>query len=468
MLYLKFISRLKEYKEKTSIYIYSSFIHRKGLRELFAFLEKICYDKKESVTNIKGNEPKGVESMGGNAIIAQSGGPTAVINNSVAGVVSRWLERAPGGKIYAGLHGIKGVLEENLIDFSYQDKQVIQGLRYTPGAGIFSCRHKVTEADQEKLIAVCKKYDIRYFFYNGGNDSMDTAYKTHLAAKAAGYELYAVGIPKTVDNDLPITDHCPGFGSAAKYIATTVLETGIDLQSVSTKNKVTILEAMGRNAGWLTAAGALAKRQPDEAPHLVYLPEVAFSIDKFLADVERVYKDLGTVYVVVSEGVQDGKGNYIAAGGSVDAFGHAQLSGAGEVLKNLVEQNLGIKARCNTLGTAQRSAMHCASLTDMDEAYLSGRQGVDYALAGESGIMVTLERLNNSPYHCVPGKADLSLVANVEKKVPLDWIVPDGNQVTEDFLHYACPLILGEPQLPMKDGLPDYVRINPNLGRVSS
>jgi len=404
--------------------------------------------------------------MSGNALIAQSGGPTAVINNSVAGVVSRWMEKAPGGKIYAGLHGIKGVLEENLIDLSFQGPQVLQGLRYTPGAGIFSCRYKVTDSDQERLVAICKKHDIRYFFYNGGNDSMDTAHKTHLAAKAAGYEMYVVGIPKTVDNDLPVTDHCPGFGSAAKYLAATVLETGIDLQSVSTKNKVTILEAMGRNAGWLTAAGALAKRRPEDAPHLVYLPEVPFCVEDFLADVERVYQELGTVYVVVSEGINDGKGNYIAAGGNVDAFGHVQLSGAGELLKNLVEQKLGIKARCNTLGTAQRSAMHFASKTDADEAFLSGYQGVDFALAGESGIMVTLDRVSDSPYCCIPGKTSLASVANIEKKVPLEWITPKGNDIREEFIRYACPLIIGEVNIPMRDGLPDYVRIDPSLGRL--
>lgn len=407
-----------------------------------------------------------MNALKGNAIIAQSGGPTAVINNSVAGVVSRWLERNPGGKMYAGLHGVKGFLEENIIDMSQQDPAVLAGLRYTPGAGIFSCRYKVTDADQEKIIALCKKYDIRYFFYNGGNDSMDTAHKTYLAAQAAGYEMQVIGVPKTVDNDLPVTDHCPGFGSSAKYIATSVLETGIDLQSVSTKNKVTILEAMGRNAGWLTAAGALARRRPQDAPHLVYLPEVPFQTEQFLQDVQKVYEELGVVYVVVSEGINDGKGNYIAAGGSIDAFGHAQLSGAGETLKRLVEENLGIKARCNTLGTTQRSAAHFASKTDADEAFASGQKAVDYALAGETGIMVTLDRISDEPYQCVPGKALLADVANIEKKVPLEWIVPAGNNVTEDFIRYARPLILGELEVPMAGGLPDYVAIDPSRGRV--
>lgn len=407
-----------------------------------------------------------MNALKGNAIIAQSGGPTAVINNSVAGVVSRWLKRNSGGKMYAGLHGVKGFLEENIIDLAEQDPKVLQGLRYTPGAGIFSCRYKVTDQDQEKIVDLCKKYDIRYFFYNGGNDSMDTAHKTYLAAQAAGYEMQVIGVPKTVDNDLPVTDHCPGFGSSAKYIAASVMETGIDLQSVSTKNKVTILEAMGRNAGWLTAAGALAKRRPEDAPHLIYLPEVPFQQDQFLADVEKVYQALGVAYVVVSEGIHDDKGNYIAAGGSIDAFGHAQLSGAGETLKRLVEENLGIKARCNTLGTTQRSAAHFASKTDADEAFSSGQKAVDYALAGENGIMVTLDRISEAPYQCVPGKAKLSDVANIEKKVPLEWITPGGNNVTDDFIRYARPLIIGELPVPMLNGLPDYVWIDQTRGRV--
>ncbi|MDD2568202.1 MAG: 6-phosphofructokinase [Clostridia bacterium] len=402
----------------------------------------------------------------GNAIIAQSGGPTAVINNSVCGVVERWLSVDAPGKIYAGLHGIKGILDENIIDMSKQDKAIIHGLRYTPGAGIFSCRYKVTDSDQEKLVEICKKYDIRYFFYNGGNDSMDTAHKMMLAAEAAGYEMYVIGVPKTVDNDLPFTDHCPGFGSAAKYLAATVMETGIDLQSVSTKNKVTILEAMGRNAGWLTAAGALAKRRPEDAPHLVYLPEVPFYIDKFLADVEKLYNELGYAYVVASEGIVDDKGNYIAAGGTIDAFGHAQLSGAGEALKNIVEHELGIKARCNTLGTAQRSAMHFASLTDVNEAYMSGAKAVDLALAGVSGVMVSLECKREPEYVCRTGTVPLGKVANIEKKVPLDWIVKEGNNVTKDFIKYARPLIMGEVNLPIKDGLPDYVHIDPKIGKI--
>ena len=403
----------------------------------------------------------------GNAIIAQSGGPTAVINNSVCGVVQTWLSNhdAPG-KMFAALHGVKGFLEEDIIDLAAQDPAVIEGLRHTPSAGIYSCRYKVSEEDYERLVEICKKYNIRYFFYNGGNDSMDTAHKMYLAACKHDYEMRVIGVPKTVDNDLPFTDHCPGFGSAAKYLAATIMETGLDLSSVSTKNKVCIVEAMGRNAGWLTAAGALAKRSADDAPHLIYLPEVPFSIDQFVADVKAVYDRLGYCFVVASEGIVDKDGNYIAAGGSVDAFGHAQLSGAGETLKRIVEERLGIKARCNTLGTAQRSAMHYASKTDADEAYASGKRAVELALEGKTGVMVSLEREPGDKYICKTGEVPLGNVANIEKKVPLEWINAEGNYVTDDFIKYARPLIAGEVNVPTKDGLPVYVKIDETKGRV--
>lgn len=402
----------------------------------------------------------------GNAIVAQSGGPSAVINNSICGVIQTWFKEVDFGTIYAGISGIKGILEGDIIDLAQQDPAIIEGLRYTPGAGIFSCRYKVSAEDQLKLVDILKKHNIRYFFYNGGNDSMDTAHKTWLAARECGWDMRVIGVPKTIDNDLPFVDHTPGFGSAAKYIATTVRETGIDLESVSTKNKVTILEAMGRDAGWLTAASALSRRFPDEAPHLIYLPEVPFSREQFLADVERVYKQLGYCYVVVSEGIRDANGEYCFTSGSVDAFGHKQLSGVGVALKELVEEKLGINARCNTLGTAQRSAMHCGSKTDADEAYMVGAEAVRYALNDKSGIMVTLERVSSEPYKCICGETTLENVANLEKKVPLEWINKEGNYVTEDFIKYARPLIEGEISVPMKNGLPDYVRLDLQKGRI--
>lgn len=406
-------------------------------------------------------------SLQGNAIIAQSGGPSAVINNSVCGVVETWMKEAGTlGTIYAGISGIKGILVEDIIDLSFQDKADIAALRHTPGAGIFSCRYKVSAEDQRQLVNIMQKYNIRYFFYNGGNDSMDTAHKTWLAAKDMDWEMRVIGVPKTIDNDLPFIDHTPGFGSAAKYIAATVRETGIDLESVSTKNKVTILEAMGRDAGWLTGASALSRRFDDEAPHLIYLPEIAFSREKFFADVQRVYDELGYCYIVVSEGIRDENGEYCFTSGGVDAFGHKQLSGVGIALKDLVEAELGIAARCNTLGTTQRSAMHFASKTDADEAYMVGVQAVNYALADKSGVMVTLERANQNPYQCAYGEIALDRVANQVKKVPRAWINQEGNYVTEEFLDYVRPLIQGEVAVPMKDGLPDYVRLDFSKGHV--
>ncbi len=403
----------------------------------------------------------------GNAIVAQSGGPSAVINNSICGVVETWFQEAGElGRIFAGISGVKGILEENIIDLSAQSRADIAALRHTPGAGIGSCRHKVSANEHGKLVEILKKHNIRYFFYNGGNDSMDTAFKTLQAAAAAGWEMRVIGVPKTIDNDLPFTDHSPGFGSAAKYIAATVRETGIDLESVSTKNKVTIVECMGRNAGWLTAAAALSRRYDDEAPHLIYLPEVPFSKRKFLADVETVYQQLGYCFVAVSEGITDEKGEYCFTTGARDAFGHVQLSGVGIALKDLVEAELGIKARCNTLGTCQRAAMHFASKTDADEAYLVGQTAVRYSLADKNGVMVTLNRVSDLPYECVCGEIPLDRVANTEQLLPLEWINPERNYVTQDFLRYARPLIEGEVALPMAGGLPDYVRLDFNKGRL--
>ncbi len=417
----------------------------------------------------------------GNALIAQSGGPTAVINSSVCGAVQTWLNLSEQpGTIYAAVSGIKGFLEEDLIDLAAQDPAVIDAVKWTPGAGLFSCRYKVSEEEYPRLVEICQKYDIRYFFYNGGNDSMDTCNKMSIAAEKLGYEMRVIGIPKTVDNDLPITDHCPGYASAAKYLAATVMECGIDLASVATKNKVCIIEAMGRNAGWLTAAAALAKRYEvaddgtvrlpantaDDAPHLICLPEVPFDTEQFLQDVQAVYDRLGHCFVVASEGIMDKDGNYIAADGKVDAFGHVQLSGAGETLKNLVEERLGLKARCNTLGTAQRSAAHFASKTDADEAYATGKRAVELAIEGKTGVMVTLDRQPGEPYVCTLGEALLSNVANVEKKVPREWINAAGNFVTDDFIRYAQPLIAGTLPVPTRDGLPCYTKIDATLGRV--
>lgn len=403
----------------------------------------------------------------GNAIIAQSGGPTAVINNSICGVIQQWFAQNTGYTIYGGVGGIKGLLDGQIIDLSKQEIAVIDGLRYTPSAGLFSCRYKVSDDDQIKLVEIFKKLNIRYFFYNGGNDSMDTAYRTYQAAQAAGYEMCVIGVPKTVDNDLPFTDHCPGYGSAAKYLAATVRETGMDMECISTKNKVVITEAMGRNAGWLTAAGALARRHADDAPHLIYLPEIPFKLEKFLSDVERVYNKIGFVSIIVSEGIVNERGEYFSAGDKVDAFGHKQLSGVGVSLKNIIEDAIGISCRANTLGSAQRSAAHYASLCDAQEAYGVGAMAVQYAMEGKNGLMVIIERLNNSPYYSQFGAVPLESVANVEKKLPLDWITADGCDVTADFIKYGRPLIEGRVIVPEKNGMPDYVHLDFARGKVT-
>lgn len=393
----------------------------------------------------------------GNAVVAQSGGPTAVINSSVCGVIQEWNKKDAPGMLFGARYGIKGVLAEELVTLPSTDHPFVAGLMHTPGAALGSCRHKIKDGrEYEELITVFKKHNIRYFFLVGGNDSMDTANKLHLLSRQMNYEMRVIGVPKTVDNDLPFTDHCPGYGSAAKYLATTVLETGLDLRGIISNNKVVILEAMGRHTGWLAAAAALAKREDGDAPHLIYLPEVAFSRENFIRDVRETYQKVGHVYIVASEGLVDGHGNYICADDNRDGFGHVQLGGLADTLKRFVEEEMPVKVRCNILGSTQRSAMHYASLTDSREAHLVGSEAVKLALRGLSGLMVTLVRDGQEGYVCNPGAVALSKVANVEKKFPQEWITPGGNYVTEEFIRYAAPLIQGEVTIPTKNGLPDY------------
>ncbi|WP_406678632.1 6-phosphofructokinase [Moorella sp. ACPs] len=397
----------------------------------------------------------------GNCVIAQSGGPTAVINNSLAGAVEAAYRSEAIGEIYGARNGIMGILAENFIDLRREDASTIQGLRFTPGAALGSCRYQLKKKeDYDKLLAVFRKFDIRYFFYIGGNDSMDTAHKVNQLAQEEGYELRVIGIPKTIDNDLPLTDHCPGYGSAAKYMATIVLEMGIDIKSIVTSTKVAIVEAMGRNTGWLAAATALARRAPGEAPHLIYLPEVAFDLETFMADVEKAYRQYGTVLVVVSEGLVDKNGNYIFNDtATVDVFGHQRLGGVGQFLLNKIEAELKIKGRFILPATTQRSAMHLASRTDAEEAYNVGRVAVEEALRGASGHMVAIKRLEGKEYRCTYELVKLDEVANREKKVPRAWINEAGNDVTMDFINYARPLILGEVKIPYHNGLPAYVNL---------
>ncbi len=401
----------------------------------------------------------------GNAVVAQSGGPTAVINNSVCGVVQEWQRHRPAGTLYGALYGVRGILEGEYVNLSAQSGDLIEGLRYTPGVALGSSRYKLkTAEDYFNLLQGFKKMDIRSFFYIGGNDSMDTACQVHRLALREGYEIQVIGIPKTIDNDLPFTDHCPGYGSAAKFMATAVLETGLDLEGLITTSRVVIMEVMGRNTGWLAAATGLARRKEGSAPHLIYLPEVTFNRKHFLADLMETYRHYGLAYVVAAEGLVDETGNYLFACKSRDSFGHVRLGGLAETLKELVEEETGIKARCNVPGTLQRAAMHYASRVDADEAYRVGAEAVCLALGGQSGLMVTLEREPGEDYHCRPGAVALERVANVEKKVPREWIDPRGNDVTPALLRYVRPLIRGEIAVPASDGLPAFVHL-PDLHR---
>ena len=402
-----------------------------------------------------------MRAIAGNAVVAQSGGPTAVINNTVCGVVREWLNSGFDGRLYGALFGIRGVLEENLIDLCRQPRDIIEGLCYTPGAVLGSSRYRLKkEEDFARLVDAFRRHNIRYFFYIGGNDSMDTADKINQLARKDNYEMMVVGIPKTIDNDLPCTDHTPGYGSAAKYLATAVLETGLDLKGLVTNNRIVILEAMGRNAGWLAAAAALAKRGECDAPHLIYLPEVPFSKEKFISDVAEVYRENRFVYIVASEGIRNEKGEYICSDSCRDAFGHARLGGLAEILKSLLEEEIGVAVRTNVLGTMQRSAMHFASRTDAEEACMVGAEAVKLAARGITGVMVTLIREgDDKDYRCSAGSVELGRVANVEKKIPLEWIDDAGNYVKQKFTDYAKPLIMGEVTFPTRDGLPAYVSL---------
>lgn len=402
-----------------------------------------------------------------NAIVAQSGGPTTVINSSACGVVQEAAKSGEIGKVIAAVNGILGVLKEELFDISAEKPQIIESLKRTPAAAMGSCRYKLkslkdSRADFDRVLDVFKAHDIRYFFYAGGNDSMDTADKVNKLAADARYELVCIGIPKTVDNDLAFTDHCPGYPSVAKYVATCAMEAGRDTEALYTADTCTILEVMGRDAGWIAAATGLAARTPEDAPHLIYMPEAAFSFDKFVRDVQEVLKTFGRVFIVAGEGLKDAKGQYITADSGVfskDSFGHVQLGGIAEMLKAVIEKEVKIKARFNKLGTNQRSAMHFASLTDINEAYMCGQMAVRYALDGVNGKMVTLVRQNGPKYKCTTGLAELKDVANGEKKVPREFINDKGNHITDAMRDYLRPLVQGEAPITIdKDGLPVFTR----------
>jgi 6-phosphofructokinase 1 len=401
-----------------------------------------------------------------NAFYAQSGGVTAVINASACGVIETARKHKDKiGKVYAGRNGIIGALTEDLIDTSKESAAAIAALRYTPSGAFGSCRYKMksleaNKREYERLIEVFKAHDIGYFFYNGGGDSADTCLKVSQLGEATGYPLQAIHVPKTVDNDLPITDNCPGFGSVAKYIAVSTLEATYDVRSMAkTSTKVFVLEVMGRHAGWIAAAGAMASTKGTELPIVVLFPEVVFDQKKFLAKVDSLVKKFGYCTVVVSEGCHHPDGRFLAEQGTRDAFGHAQLGGAAPVVANMIKEALGYKFHWGVADYMQRAARHIASKTDVDQAYAMGKAAVEFALKGHNSVMPTVDRVSDKPYKWKVGMAPLSKVANVEKMMPKNFITTDGFGITEKCRTYLAPLMKGEDYPPYQDGLPKYVTL---------
>jgi 6-phosphofructokinase 1 len=401
-----------------------------------------------------------------NAFYAQSGGVSAVINASACGVIETARKhRDKIGKLYAGRHGIVGALTEDMIDVGKETAATVRGLRYTPGGAFGSARYKLAGIDKnraqyERLIEVFKAHDIGYFFYNGGNDSMDTAHKVSEIGEQMGYQVACIGIPKTVDNDLAITDCCPGFGSAAKYIAVSTREAALDVLSMArTSTKVFVLEVMGRHAGWIAAAGGLAGERPGEAPHIILFPEIAFERARFLDKVKFCVERFGCCVVVVSEGVRNPDGKFLAEAGTRDAFGHAQLGGVGPLVAQMTQEAFGYKFHWAVADYLQRSARHIASKVDVEQAYAVGRAAVELAIQGKNAVMPTIVRKSSDPYRWGIGQAPLAMIANREKKVPRHFISPDGFGITAACRRYLAPLIGGEDYPPYRHGLPAYVRL---------
>ncbi|MCC5856655.1 MAG: 6-phosphofructokinase [Ectothiorhodospiraceae bacterium] len=401
-----------------------------------------------------------------NAFYAQSGGVTSVINASACGLIETARQHPDRiGKVYAGRNGIIGALQEDLIDTSLESEQAIAALRHTPAGAFGSCRYKLkgleeNRAEYERLIQVFEAHDIGYFFYNGGGDSQDTAHKVSQLGEKLGYPITCIGIPKTVDNDLPVTDCCPGFGSVAKYVAVSTLEAGLDVRSMAeTSTKVFVLEVMGRHAGWIAAASALAAEEDGQPPHIILLPEVPLNQQAFLRKVQETVERHGYCVVVVSEGLLDADGRLLSDAGVRDAFGHAQLGGVAPIIARMCKDALGYKYHYAVADYLQRSARHIASKTDVDQAYAVGVAAVRLALEGRNAVMPTIVRKRDEPYQWEIGSVDLALVANVERKLPPAYIAEDGMGVTEECLRYLRPLIQGEDFPPYRDGLPQYVRL---------
>jgi len=401
-----------------------------------------------------------------NAFYAQSGGVTAVINASACGVIETARKHKNKiGKVYAGRNGIIGALEEDLIDTSKESARAIAALRHTPSGAFGSCRYKLksleaNKREYERLIEVFEAHNIGYFFYNGGGDSADTCLKVSQLSKSMGYPLQAIHVPKTVDNDLPITDNCPGFGSVAKYIAISTREASFDVASMAkTSTRIFVLEVMGRHAGWIAAAGGMASSENCDLPILILFPEVTFNQEAFLAKVREKVDRYGYCSIVVSEGVHDKDGKFLADQGLKDAFGHAQLGGVAPVIANMVREKLGYKYHWAVADYLQRAARHIASRSDVDQAYAMGKAAVELALAGKNSVMPTVMRVSDKPYRWKVGEAQLSRVANVEKMMPKNFITRDGFGITQKCRDYLEPLIKGEDYPPYKDGMPQYVQL---------
>ncbi|MDO4544278.1 MAG: 6-phosphofructokinase [Clostridia bacterium] len=416
-----------------------------------------------------------MDALRGACIIGQSGGPTSVINASAYGVIRTALDNPNITRVLGAAHGIKGVLNDELYDMALEDASELELLMHTPSSALGSCRYKlkdssVDDSDYRRILEIFKKYNVRYFFYNGGNDSMDTCNKISKYMLQVGYECKIMGVPKTVDNDLWGTDHCPGFPSAAKYVATSIMELYHDARVYDTP-MVCIVEIMGRHAGWLAGSAAIATYL-GQGPDLIYLPEVAFDINKFLSDVERLYYDTGKVLVAVSEGIHDESGKLIAEYGAenapVDSFGHKQLGGLASTLVNMVKNRMGsIKIRGIELSLLQRCAAHCASETDIAESFMAGKAAVDLATCGVTDKMVGFERTYDKlgNYVCNIKLMDLEKVANAEKKVPREWINAEGNGLTQDYLDYVLPLISGTPKLTYENGMPRFAKLKKILAK---
>ena len=409
--------------------------------------------------------------MAKNIFYAQSGGVTAVINATACGVIETARKSRRVGKVLAGKNGIIGALREELIDTSKESAKAIAGLRHTPSGAFGSCRYKLKSleenaAEYRRLIDVFRAHDIGYFFYNGGGDSQDTAHKVSQLSITMGHPITCIGIPKTVDNDLPITDTCPGFGSVAKYVAVSTLEAGLDVASMAeSSTKVFVLEVMGRHAGWIAAAGGLARDSSSAPPHVILFPEIAFEEKAFLAKVKATVDKVGYCVIVASEGAQYADGRFLADAGMKDAFGHTQLGGVAPTLVDMIKAEHGYKCHWSVADYLQRAARHIASATDVEQAYAVGKAAVAFALEGKNAVMPVIQRKRSKPYRWDIGEAPLGKVANVEKMMPRSFISKDGFGITARAREYLSPLIQGEDYPPYRDGLPQYVRLKNQLVR---